>query len=82
VFQKFIALGRLTKDPEMNPLADGTARARFTLAVDRRMSKEQKEKELAKGKDGKTADFFDVVAWRKLAENVCQFKKKGDMVLV
>ena len=80
--QKFIIVGRLTKDPESKPLEDGTARVKFTVAVDRQLTREQKEKNIAEGHKEKNADFFEVTAWRKLAESIVQHKRKGDLVLV
>ncbi|OPX89455.1 MAG: Single-stranded DNA-binding protein ssb [Pelotomaculum sp. PtaB.Bin104] len=77
MFQKWIGCGRLTKDPELKHLSDGTAVAKFTVAVDRLVSKEAKEKG-----DKATADFIDVVVWRKQAENVSKYRKKGDPILV
>ncbi len=38
-----ILIGRLCADPEMRVLQSGTATTRFTLAVDRAMSKEKKQ---------------------------------------
>jgi single-strand DNA-binding protein len=76
MFQKWIGIGRLTKDPELRHTPDGTAVAKFTIAVDRRVSKEAKERGAA------TADFIDVVAWRQQAENLCKYRKKGDPVAI
>lgn len=76
MFQKWIGVGRLTKDPELRHTPDGTAVAKFTVAVDRRVSREAKERGAA------TADFIDVVAWRQQAENLAKYRKKGDPVTV
>ncbi|MCL6477058.1 MAG: single-stranded DNA-binding protein [Peptococcaceae bacterium] len=77
MFQKWIGCGRLTKDPELKHLSDGTAVAKFVVAIDKPMSKEAKEKG-----DKATAEFIDVVVWRKQAENVASYRKKGDPILV
>lgn len=61
--------GRLCADPETRYLADGTCVAQFRLAVDRRVKK-----------GDKTADFFTVVTWKKLAEMVTQYTAKGRLV--
>lgn len=62
-------IGRLTKDPELNYLpGSGTAVANFDIAVNDYVNK------------AKVTYFFRVVTWGKVAENVCQYKKKGDEV--
>jgi single-strand DNA-binding protein len=45
----------------------------MTLAVDRSRPNSRGEKE---------ADFFDIVAWRKLAETCANYLKKGRLVSV
>ena len=55
---KVILIGRLVKDPEMRYTQSGKGVCSFTLAVDRRFSKEGQQ----------TADFIPIVAWNKLAE--------------
>ncbi len=74
---KVCLVGRLTKDPTceyVNTSNGSIARARFTIAVDRNFSGNQ---------DGnRTADFISVVAWRKQAENVAKFQKKGNQVAI
>ncbi|SHE95868.1 single-strand binding protein [Desulfofundulus australicus DSM 11792] len=62
MYQKWIGIGRLTKDPELRETSDGTPVARFTLAVDR--SKDE-------------ADFIDIIVWREQAENCVKYLKKG-----
>ena len=75
---KVCLVGRLTKDPTceyVNTNNGSVARARFTIAVDRNFG--------AGNQDGKnTADFISVVAWRKQAENIAKFQKKGNQVAV
>lgn len=62
-----ILLGRLTRDIELRATGTGKNVAELSLAVDR-------------GND--ETDFFDVVAWDKLAELVAQYTQKGSKVLV
>lgn len=75
---KVCLVGRLTKDPTceyVNTSNGSVARARFTIAVDRSFN--------SGNQDGnRTADFISVVAWRKQAENVAKFQKKGNQVAV
>jgi single-strand DNA-binding protein len=65
---KVILIGRLAKDPELRYTQSGTAVASFTLAVDRRFSNQNGERE---------ADFINCVAWQKSAEFVAQYFQKG-----
>ncbi len=71
-------VGRLTKDPTceyVNTANGSIARARFSIAVDRGFG--------GSGDDGKaTADFISVTAWRKQAENITKFQKKGNQIAV
>lgn len=66
-----VLVGRLTKDPELRYTQTGLAVARFTVAVNRAFSNQQGEKE---------ADFINCVAWRKQAENLANFMRKGSQV--
>lgn len=63
--------GRLVKDPELSYTPSGVAKAKFTLAVNRSFSNQSGERE---------ADFIMCVAWRKQAENLSNFMKKGNLV--
>lgn len=77
-----ILMGRLTRDPELRFLQSGTggAVARFTVAVDRQLSREKRQE--MESKNQPTADFINVVAWGKLGENCARFTEKGKRVLV
>ncbi|SHH52592.1 single-strand DNA-binding protein [Anaerosphaera aminiphila DSM 21120] len=68
-------IGRLTRDPELRYTPSGAAVVRFTLAVDRRMSKERKME--AESKNQPTADFISCTAWNKTAELIANFLQKG-----
>lgn len=68
-----ILIGRLTKDPELKCLANGTSVATFTLAVDRGFTNKSGERE---------ADFISIVVWRGLAENCVKYLAKGRMAAV
>jgi len=67
-----ILVGRLTRDVDLRYTQTGTAVANFTLAVDRRQSKDRE----------KETDFIDVVVWSKLAETCAQYIGKGRLVAV
>src|SRR5262249_4172950 len=62
-----------TRDPELRYVPSGAPVASFTLAVDRPFRDQQGNRE---------TDFIDIVAWRKLAEQVSQYMSKGRMVAV
>ena len=75
-----VLIGRLTRDPEMRVLQNGTATTRFTLAVDRAMSKEKKQEAEAKGNP--TADFIPVTVWGKQAESCAKYLAQGRVAAV
>ncbi len=63
--------GRLTRDVELKYTQSGTAVAQFTLAVSRKFTNQQGERE---------SDFINCVIWRKSAENFSNFTHKGSLV--
>ncbi|EGC1338855.1 single-stranded DNA-binding protein [Listeria monocytogenes] len=70
MMNRVVLVGRLTKDPELRYTPAGVAVTTFTLAVNRTFTNQQGERE---------ADFISCVVWRKPAENVANFLKKGSM---
>ena len=61
-------IGKLTKDPELTTTNSGVSLCKFTLAVQRRFT----------GNDGeREADFLPIIVWRGLADNCYKFLKKG-----
>lgn len=68
-----VIMGRLTADPELRQTPSGVSVTKFTVAVERRFSNKDEEKQ---------ADFIDVVAWRQTADFVCKYFKKGLMIAV
>ncbi len=73
MLNRIILIGRLTRDPELRYVPSGQPVASFTLAVDRPFVNQQGER---------GTDFIDIVAWRKLAEQVTQHLSKGRLVAV
>lgn len=72
-------IGRLTRDPEMRYLeGTGTAMCRFSIAIDKGLSKDKKAEMEGQGKP--TADFINIVTWAKTAEFVANYLKKGQQV--
>lgn len=73
--------GRLTRDPELTyNNATGNAMVRFSLAVDKKLSREKKQE--MESRNQPTVDFINCVCWGKLAETVNTFTEKGKRVLV
>lgn len=64
-------VGRLTKDPDLRYTGNGTAVATFTLAVNRNFTNQSGERE---------ADFINCVIWRKPAETLANYAKKGVLI--
>lgn len=75
-----ILMGRLTRDPELRYTTSGTQVVRFTVAVDRQLSREKKQE--LESRNQPTADFINVVAWGRLAETVARYTEKGKRVMV
>lgn len=71
MINKVILVGRITKDPEVKYTASNIAVATFTLAVPRAFSDNSGEK---------TTDFIQCVVWRKQAENLGKYVKKGALL--
>jgi len=69
-------VGNLTRDPELRYTPAGAATCQFGLAVNRRWQNRQtSEWEEA-------TSFFNVVAWREMAENAGETLTKGARVIV
>lgn len=74
-------LGRLTKDPEMRiNNSTKTAMVRFSIAVDKQLSREQKKAFEFNNKP--TADFINCIAWGATAEAIARYTAKGNRILV
>ena len=71
---KIILIGNLTRDPEITTTNSGVSVCRFSLAVQRAFANQES--------NGPTADFFNIVCWRGLAENCHKFLKKGSKCCV
>ena len=71
MINRVVLTGRLTRDVDLRYTQGGAAVATFNLAVDRRFTNQQGERE---------ADFVSCVIWRKPAENFANFFHKGSLV--
>lgn len=70
---KIMLIGNLTRDPEISQTPSGINVCRFSIAVSRRFSNAEGERE---------TDFFNVIAWRGLGENCHKYLKKGNKTCV
>ncbi len=75
---KVILCGRLTRDPEVrySQAAQPMAIARYTLAVDRRRTRNSGDQ------NEQTADFISIVAFGKNGEFAEKYLKKGTKMLI
>lgn len=64
-------VGRLTRAVDLRYTSNGTAYASFTIATDRDFKNQNGEKE---------TDFINCVMWRKPAENLANYTKKGSLI--
>ena len=68
-------IGRLGRDPEIKYIQDGTAIANFSIAVG------ESYKDRSGQKIDKT-EWIRCVAWRKLAEIIGEYLKKGSQIFI
>ena len=73
---KAILVGNLTRDPELRATASGISVCTFTIAVNRRVSRD------AQAQGQRDADFIPIVTWRGLADNCAKYLAKGRKVAV
>ena len=67
---KVVMIGRNTKDVELKQTTAGTSVAEFSIAV-KRTFKTNGEYE---------SDFFNCIAYGKVAETISRYVKKGDLI--
>lgn len=67
MINNFVGIGRTTADVEMRYAQTGTAIVNFTLAITRRFDREK-------------TDFIRCVAFKKTAELIAQYVKKGHQI--
>ena len=71
-FNKVILIGNMTSDPELKQSTSGVSVCSFSIAVNRKYSKDGNNE----------CDFINIVAWRQQAEFVTRYFKKGKPILV
>ena len=72
---KVVLAGRITADPELKQTPSGVSVLRFTLAVNRRFSRNNEQGE-------QQTDFITMVAWRQTAEFISKYFRKGSAICV
>lgn len=70
MLNRVVLVGRLTRDPELRYTPNGIAVSSFTLAANRPFTNQHGERE---------ADFINIVVWRRQAENVANYLRKGSL---
>ena len=66
-------IGRLTNDPESRTTPSGQTVTSFSIATNFRWTD-------ANGQKQDKAEFHNIVAWRKLAETITTYLKKGSRI--
>ena len=74
---KLTIIGNLTADPELRVTTTQISVCSFTVAVNRKPTRQQRENNEAPG-----VDFFRVTAWRERGELCAKFLQKGKKVCV
>ena len=77
---RVILIGRLTRDPELRYTQNNQAVATFTLAVDKRLSREKRQE--AESQNRPTADFIRITVWGQQGENASRYLRKGSQCAV
>lgn len=70
MINRVVLVGRITKDPELRKTQSGLSTVSFTLAINRRVSKDQQQQ----------AEFINCVAWRQTADYMASYVKKGTLL--
>lgn len=70
MINRVVLMGRLTADPELRQTPGGVSVASFSVAVERRYTKDGERQ----------TDFINIVAWRQTADFVCRYFQKGSMI--
>ena len=77
---KVILVGRLVRDPELRYTQSNQAVCNFTLAVDKKLSRDKREEAEAAGRP--TADFPRIIVWGKMGENASRYLGKGSQCAI
>jgi single-strand DNA-binding protein len=75
MLNKIMLIGNLGRDPELNVTSDGIPVTKFSLAVSRTYK-------AANGERRDETEWFNIVAWRGLAETCERYLHKGSKVYI
>ena len=75
MLNKIMLIGNLGRDPEMNYTPSGVAVTKFSLAVSRTYKASSGEKR-------DETEWFNIVAWNKLAETCNSYLRKGNKIYI
>lgn len=75
MLNKIMLIGNLGRDPELNVTGDGTPFTKFSLAVSRNFK-------TSAGERKEETEWFNIVAWRQLAETCEKYLHKGSKVYI
>lgn len=73
MLNRVILMGRITQELELKQTPSGVSVLSFSVAVERRYSKQDEEKQ---------TDFISCVAWRQQAEFISKYFGKGRMIAI
>ena len=68
---KVILIGRLARDPELRTTPSNLSVATFSIAVSRPFTPQSGQQE---------TDFINCVVWRRQAENLAKYCRKGSQI--
>lgn len=71
MLNRVVIVGRLTRDPDLRYTPSGVAVANFTVAANRPFTNQEGNRD---------ADFINCVVWRRPAENLANYMKKGGLI--
>jgi len=75
MLNKIMLIGNLGRDPELNVTQEGTPVTKFSLAVSRNTK-------TSTGERKEETEWFNIVAWRQLAETCERYLHKGSKVYI
>ncbi|HLX58231.1 MAG TPA: single-stranded DNA-binding protein [Ktedonobacteraceae bacterium] len=75
MLNKIMLIGNLGRDPELQVTSDGTPVTKFSLAVNRYTK-------TSSGERKEETEWFNIVAWRQLAEICEKYLHKGSKVYI
>jgi len=75
MLNKIMLIGNLGKDPELQVTSEGTPVTKFSLAVNRYTKSNNGERK-------EETEWFNIVAWRQLAETCERYLHKGSKVYI